>query len=131
MRQGNNLFLYALIIIHTASLATFELMQALNSALTPFFSPQNLSEGTVSIAKTGCIAHDQASLRNLAKIQVYWPLSRKITRWAPTFQEVNMSNNIAGKIVVITGASSGLGEATARHLSELGAVVVLGARRIV
>lgn len=41
-----------------------------------------------------------------------------------------MSNNITGKIVVITGASSGLGEATARHLSELGATVVLGARRI-
>jgi NADP-dependent 3-hydroxy acid dehydrogenase YdfG len=40
-----------------------------------------------------------------------------------------MSNNIAGKVVVITGASSGLGEATARHLSALGASVVLGARR--
>lgn len=42
----------------------------------------------------------------------------------------NTSNNIAGKIVVITGASSGLGEATARHLSALGATVVLGARRV-
>lgn len=41
-----------------------------------------------------------------------------------------MDNNIAGKIVVITGASSGLGEAAARHLSEQGATVVLGARRI-
>jgi NADP-dependent 3-hydroxy acid dehydrogenase YdfG len=41
-----------------------------------------------------------------------------------------MSNNIEGKIVVITGASSGLGEATARQLSELGATVVLGARRL-
>ncbi len=38
-------------------------------------------------------------------------------------------NNIEGKVVVITGASSGLGEATARHLSALGATVVLGARR--
>jgi NADP-dependent 3-hydroxy acid dehydrogenase YdfG len=40
-----------------------------------------------------------------------------------------MSNNIEGKVVVITGASSGLGEATARHLGALGAKVVLGARR--
>lgn len=41
-----------------------------------------------------------------------------------------MSNNIQGKVVVITGASSGLGEATARLLSAQGASVVLGARRI-
>jgi NADP-dependent 3-hydroxy acid dehydrogenase YdfG len=41
-----------------------------------------------------------------------------------------MSNNIEGKVVVITGASSGLGEATARHLSTQGAHVVLGARRV-
>jgi len=40
-----------------------------------------------------------------------------------------MSNNIEGKIVVVTGASSGLGEATARLLSAQGASVVLGARR--
>src|SRR5882724_7270412 len=40
-----------------------------------------------------------------------------------------MSNNVEGKIVVVTGASSGLGEATARLLSAQGASVVLGARR--
>lgn len=40
-----------------------------------------------------------------------------------------MSDNIVGKVVVITGASSGLGEATARLLAAQGATVVLGARR--
>ena len=37
---------------------------------------------------------------------------------------------IANKVVVITGASSGLGEATARLLAERGAKLVLGARRL-
>jgi NADP-dependent 3-hydroxy acid dehydrogenase YdfG len=41
-----------------------------------------------------------------------------------------MENNIRGKVTVITGASSGLGEATARRLSAEGAIVVLGARRM-
>jgi NADP-dependent 3-hydroxy acid dehydrogenase YdfG len=38
-------------------------------------------------------------------------------------------NAIADKVVVITGASSGLGEATARHLASRGAKVVISARR--
>jgi len=36
---------------------------------------------------------------------------------------------ISGKVVAVTGASSGIGEATARLLAERGAAVVLGARR--
>jgi len=41
-----------------------------------------------------------------------------------------MTQGIAGKVVVITGASSGLGQAAARHLAGNGAKLVLGARRI-
>lgn len=40
-----------------------------------------------------------------------------------------MDNNIKGKVIVITGASSGLGEAAAKHLAKEGGIVVLAARR--
>jgi NADP-dependent 3-hydroxy acid dehydrogenase YdfG len=40
-----------------------------------------------------------------------------------------MTDNIAGKVIVITGASSGMGEAAARHLAAKGASVALAARR--
>jgi len=39
-------------------------------------------------------------------------------------------SNITDKVVVITGASSGIGESTAKLLAEQGAKVVLGARRL-
>jgi NADP-dependent 3-hydroxy acid dehydrogenase YdfG len=39
-----------------------------------------------------------------------------------------MKDNIESKVVVITGASSGIGEATAILLAQRGAKVVLGAR---
>jgi NADP-dependent 3-hydroxy acid dehydrogenase YdfG len=40
-----------------------------------------------------------------------------------------MSNNVEQKVIVITGASSGMGEAAARRLAAEGGRVVLGARR--
>jgi NADP-dependent 3-hydroxy acid dehydrogenase YdfG len=40
------------------------------------------------------------------------------------------TNGAAGKVVVITGASSGIGEATARLLAGHGARLVIGARRV-
>ena len=40
-----------------------------------------------------------------------------------------MENNINGKVIVITGASSGIGEAAAKDLAAKGGLVGLGARR--
>ena len=40
-----------------------------------------------------------------------------------------VQDNIKGKVAIVTGASSGLGESTARHLAARGARVVLAARR--
>ncbi|VWX61252.1 putative enzyme [Burkholderiales bacterium 8X] len=42
----------------------------------------------------------------------------------------SIQDNIRGKIAIVTGASSGLGESTARHLAARGAKVVLAARRV-
>ncbi|AQS86663.1 oxidoreductase [Neoasaia chiangmaiensis NBRC 101099] len=41
-----------------------------------------------------------------------------------------MAQNIEGKVVVVTGASSGLGEAAVRRLAADGAKIVIGARRM-
>lgn len=39
------------------------------------------------------------------------------------------NENLAGKVVVITGASSGIGKSITLHLAKRGAFVALGARR--
>src|SRR3954471_1086274 len=44
------------------------------------------------------------------------------------FRERSLSNSVGGKVVVITGASSGIGRTTAIHVGEAGAKVVLVAR---
>jgi NADP-dependent 3-hydroxy acid dehydrogenase YdfG len=44
--------------------------------------------------------------------------------------EMNRRPAIDGKVAIITGASSGIGEATARELARAGAITVLAARRL-
>src|ERR1700681_3355979 len=55
--------------------------------------------------------------------------ARPVGSTHPALKEIVMSG-IEGKVVAITGASSGIGEATALLLAERGAKLVLGARRL-
>jgi len=43
--------------------------------------------------------------------------------------KMNRRSAIAGKVVIVTGASSGIGESTAREFAQAGAITVLAARR--
>jgi NADP-dependent 3-hydroxy acid dehydrogenase YdfG len=56
-------------------------------------------------------------------------LLKNSTRFLNKEKKRMATSNIAGKVVVITGASSGVGESTARFLAGNGAKVALGARR--
>ena len=44
--------------------------------------------------------------------------------------EMNRRPAINGKVAIVTGASSGIGESTARELAQAGAITILAARRV-
>src|SRR5574339_1323133 len=44
--------------------------------------------------------------------------------------ELNRRSAIDGKVAIVTGASSGIGESTARELAQAGAITILAARRV-
>jgi rhamnulose-1-phosphate aldolase/alcohol dehydrogenase len=76
---------------------------------------------TLEIAVSGMDAHGTyTSLSPQDLYDVYtWPLERYKQTLAPPPKE------LAGRVVLVTGAASGIGRAVARHLASLGAQTVL------
>jgi NADP-dependent 3-hydroxy acid dehydrogenase YdfG len=73
-----------------------------------------------------------ASKASLARfLEQRWPVLASNSLAPDTHKEEQRmeTSNITDKVVVITGASSGIGESTAKFLARHGARVVLGARR--
>ncbi len=67
---------------------------------------------------------------NIIAVIWYVVLFRQNHTERPNEEKQKMgTSNIADKVVVITGASSGVGESTAKLLARHGAKVILGARR--
>ena len=72
------------------------------------------------------IVNDLADFTNAQVFNVSF--ARRIVFSRSVIGKENVMSGIEGKVVAITGASSGIGEATALLLAERGAKVVLGAR---
>jgi NADPH:quinone reductase-like Zn-dependent oxidoreductase len=62
------------------------------------------------------------------RVEIYALAQNPVIRWLVKRTGTSMSNNVldfTGKVALVTGASSGMGLATAQALAQAGAAVVL------
>lgn len=63
----------------------------------------------------------------MAVSSVVFPILQRLGLWQP--EELNyVSNDMRGKIVIVTGSNTGIGRSTAFHISKMGATVILACR---
>jgi NADP-dependent 3-hydroxy acid dehydrogenase YdfG len=98
------------------------------SDLLPLWAGQsaNLSTCTDILAFLTSLVEE---ISEIAEPIIQWSAATVKSKFVNKEKKGMETSNITGKVVVITGASSGIGESTAKLLAQKGAKVVLGARR--
>ena len=76
----------------------------------------------------GALAEDKYPVGDMSQMRNYLKIL-KGTELLPALPSINVNTPLQGRVIVVTGASSGIGQCIARHLIDAGARVALLARR--
>ena len=122
--------------LHTRTILTVPISKQLADVMRPQYTRNWLMWCTLSIRTTSNMAHvltlpspDLASrvTKRYSTTTTTVNMGASNTKFA---SEADLSKDLTGQIVVVTGGNSGIGKSTCMQLSKQGATVIVGCRRL-